>query len=345
MKEKNLAKPILSFKFVVNDDDLPSRPDKYLAKKMPWRSRTFFQKMIKDGEVEINGKKCRRGKSLCANEIIIVNVSNHQQEFSSPESIPVDKIYEDEDILVINKAPGIIVHPTGRHLYNTLMNAVHSEYADADYRPRLVHRLDKDTSGVLVLAKNEFARSELARQIENREVKKIYLALVHGVFGCRSGKIELPIGQGNYSHIRIKQEISEKGLYAKSIYEILASAPCVKGFPSGLSLVKVRLITGRTHQIRLHLSAIGHPVLADKLYGRETNCYLDNIKINTQLLHAWKFGCHHPSTRKEIEFSAPLPSVFCDCVKKLFHCVDFSSAYKNTFSLYNRRKFDFLRND
>ena len=318
MKEKDLAKPIHSFKFIVTEDDLPSRADKFLAKKMPWRSRTFFQKMIKNGEVAINDRKCRSGRYLCVGETVKIDVSNHQQKFSAPDSISINKIFEDDDILVINKVPGIIVHPTGRHLYNTLMNAVHSEYADADYRPRLIHRLDKDTSGVLVLAKNEFSRSELARQIENRKVKKNYLALTHGVFSYRSGEINLRIGEGSYSHIRLKQEISEKGLSAKSIFNVLASSPCVRGFPAGISLVKVRLITGRTHQIRLHLSAIGHPILADKLYGRETDCSIGNIKIETQLLHAWKFGCHHPVTGKEIEFTAPLPPVFSSCVEKMF---------------------------
>ncbi len=319
MKEKDLAKPIHSFKFVVTEDDLPSRADKFLAKKMPWRSRTFFQKMIDSGEVAANGKKCRRGKYLSVGETVTVDVSNYQQEFTPSNSISIDKIYEDDDVLVVNKTPGVIVHPAGRHLYNTLMNTVHSEYAESDYRPRLVHRLDKDTSGVLVLAKNEVARSELARQIENRLVTKNYLALAHGVFSNRAGEIELPIGQGNYSHIRLKQEISEEGLYAKSIYEVLASAPCVRGFPTGLSFVKVRLITGRTHQIRLHLSGIGHPIIADKLYGREDKCCLEDIKIETQLLHAWKFGCRHPATGKEIEFIAPLPQEFSDCVRKLFN--------------------------
>jgi len=170
--------------------------------------------MIDSGEVAANGKKCRRGKYLSVGETVTVDVSNYQQEFTPSNSISIDKIYEDDDVLVVNKTPGVIVHPAGRHLYNTLMNTVHSEYAESDYRPRLVHRLDKDTSGVLVLAKNEVARSELARQIENRLVTKNYLALAHGVFSNRAGEIELPIGQGNYSHIRLKQEISEEGLYA-----------------------------------------------------------------------------------------------------------------------------------
>ena len=318
MKEKDLAKPIHSFKFIVTDDDLPSRPDKFLAKKMPWRSRTFFQKMIQKGEVKINGKKCRRGKNLCAGDIIIINVSNYQQEFSSPANISLNKIYEDDDILVLNKQPNVIVHPTGKHLYNTLMNAVHLEYENAEYRPRLVHRLDKDTSGVLVLAKNEPARSELARQIEGRKVKKTYLALSHGVFSKREGEINLPIGNSAYSHIRIKQEITEKGLPAVSLYEVIATAPCVNGFPNGLSLVKIRLITGRTHQIRLHLSATGHPILADKLYGREDCCRLEDINIETQLLHAWQFSCFHPASGKEMNFTADLPEVFAKCVKKLF---------------------------
>jgi len=288
---------------------------------MPWRSRTFFQKMIASKEIIINGKNCRSGRCLCSGDTITVDVSNYQQDFTSPDKISINKIYEDNDILVLNKSPGIIVHPTGRHLYNTLMNAVHSEYSNANYRPRLVHRLDKDTSGVLVLAKNEPARSELARQIENRKVTKNYLALAHGVFSHRSGEINLPIGQDNYSHIRLKQEISENGLYAKSIFEVIASAPCVLGFPDGISFVTIRLITGRTHQIRLHLSAIGHPILADKLYGRENQCFLHNVKINTQLLHAWKFGCLHPVTGKQIEFTAPLSQTFNNCVEKLFKTI------------------------
>lgn len=318
MKEKDLAKPIHLFKFVVTEDDLPSRPDKYLARKMPWRSRSFFQKMIQKGEVTINEKKCRRGKNLCEGDFICVNVENYQQEFSAPTNITLNKIFEDNDILTLNKQPNVIVHPTGKHLYNTLMNAVHSEYEHAKYRPRLVHRLDKDTSGVLVLAKNEPARSELARQIENRKVKKTYLALAHGVFSKREGEIKLPIGNSAYSHIRIKQEITEKGLPAVSLYEVLASAPCVDGFPDGLSLVKIRLITGRTHQIRLHLSAINHPILADKLYGRENCCSIGKIKIETQLLHAWKFQCFHPASGAEMNFTADLSETFANCVKFLF---------------------------
>lgn len=318
MKEKDLAKPIHFFDFIVSEDDLPIRTDKYLAEKMPWRSRSFFQKMIKKGEVKINNNKCRTGKYLAEGDVVSVDVSNYQQEFSSPDNIPLNKIYEDDDILVLNKQPSVIVHPTGRHLYNTLMNAVHSEYEDAAYRPRLVHRLDKETSGVLVLAKNEFARSELARQIETRKVSKNYLALTHGIFSKREGEINLPIGENVYSHIRLKQDITEKGLSATSVYNVLASAPCVIGFPAGLSLVKVRLITGRTHQIRLHLSALGHPILADKLYGRENNCEMENIKIKTHLLHAWKFSCYHPTNGKEMNFTALPSETFISCIEKLF---------------------------
>jgi len=239
MKEKDLAKPIHSFKFIVSDDDLPARIDKFLAQKMPWRSRTFFQKMIASKEIIINGKNCRSGRCLCSGDTITVDVSNYQQDFTSPDKISINKIYEDNDILVLNKSPGIIVHPTGRHLYNTLMNAVHSEYSNANYRPRLVHRLDKDTSGVLVLAKNEPARSELARQIENRKVTKNYLALAHGVFSHRSGEINLPIGQDNYSHIRLKQEISETAYTLNLTLRLLLQLRAFWDFLTGSLLLQL----------------------------------------------------------------------------------------------------------
>ena len=287
---------------------------------MAWRSRSFFQKMIRLGEVTVNQKHSRAGRYLLEGELIHVDVSRYQQKFAHPESIPLDRIYEDDHLLVLNKPAGIVVHPTGKHLYDTLMNAVHAHYKDAAYLPRLAHRLDKDTSGVLVLAKSEFIRSELARQIEGRQVAKTYRALSHAVFSRRDGEIILPLAVSRYSHNRLKQAIVfDGGLPAHSIYHVEATAPNVPGFIDGLSLVTVRLVTGRTHQIRLHLAAIGHPILADKLYGRENSCSLGDIEISRHLLHAWKFGCRHPATGDEIEFTASLPPIFAACTNSLFN--------------------------
>lgn len=317
---KNLAEPIHSFSFTVTEDDIPVRLDQFLCRKMPWRSRSFFQKMIRHGEVTVNDEISRAGRYLIENESVHVDVTRYQQEFAHPESIPLDIIYEDEYLLVLNKPAGIVVHPTGRHLYDTLMNAVHAHYEGAAYLPRLVHRLDKDTSGVLVLAKSEEIRSELARQIERRQVIKTYRALTHGVFSQREGEIILPLNVSRYSHIRLKQDVVfDGGLPAHSIYSVEATAPHVVGFLNGLSLVTVRLVTGRTHQIRVHLAAIGHPILADKLYGREKTCRLVDIEIPGHLLHAWKFGCRHPTTGEDIEFTASLPPVFAACTTTLFN--------------------------
>ena len=236
-------------------------------------------------------------------------ISPNQQEHREAE-IELDKIYEDEAILVLNKKPGTIVHPTGVHLYDTILNAVHAQYRDAEYKPTLIHRLDKDTSGVLILAKSEKYRTHLACQIEKREVAKTYRALTHGVFSQRSGEIALPLGDNKYSHIRLKQMVRSDGLPSLSLYEVKASAPYVEGFQDGLSLVDVHLKTGRTHQIRVHMSAIGHPVIADKLYGREKEAIICGVHVDTHLLHAMSFVCRHPVTEKEMEFTAPLPDSF-----------------------------------
>jgi len=319
-RSKNLAEPIHSFSFTVTEDDIPVRLDQFLCRKMSWRSRSFFQKMIRHGEVTVNNSPSRSGRYLLQDEKIYVDVSRYQQEFEHPESIQLDIIYEDDYILVLNKPAGIVVHPTGRHLYDTLMNAVHAHYENDAYLPRLVHRLDKDTSGVLVLAKSENIRTELARQIEGRQVIKTYRALTHGVFSRRDGEIIFPLNVSRYSHFRLKQDVVyDGGLPAHSIYHVEATAPNVTGFLNGLSLVNVRLITGRTHQIRVHLAAIGHPILADKLYGREKTCTLGETEIPRHLLHAWKFGCRHPATNEEIEFSANLPPVFAACTHTVFN--------------------------
>jgi len=319
LKDKNLAEPILSFSFQVAEEELPVRLDQFLTHKMPWRSRSFFQKMIEQGEVTVNSKTSRPGRYLLAGETILVDVSRQQQEYAPPSVNSLAVIFEDDCLLVLNKPAGIVVHPTGRHLYDTVMNAVHARYPGHTYRPRLVHRLDKETSGVLILAKNEAVRTAMAQQIENRRVAKTYRALTHGVFSRREGEIVLPLNTSRYSHIRLKQDVVlQGGLPAHSVYAVEASAPHVSGFIHGLSLVTVNLITGRTHQIRVHLAAIGHPILADKLYGREKHCRLAECDISTHLLHAWKFVCRHPGTGEEIEFKAPLPPVFSGCITHLF---------------------------
>lgn len=275
--------------------------------------------MIARGEVLVNARPVRASRQLNPGDVIELTLTRHQQEYTPPDLSLLDILYEDEVLLVLNKPAGVVVHPTGVHLYDTLLNAVHARYAHAAYLPRPVHRLDKETSGVLVLAKTDAARVDLGLQIEHRRVVKAYRALVHGVVAPRSGDIALPLGASRHSHIKLKQAVRyDAGLPARSVYEVEASTPMAPGALDGLSLVNVRLVTGRTHQIRVHLAAIGHPIIADKLYGRERTCEIAGVQIANHLLHAWKFTCVHPLTQESMTFVAPLPGEFARCVEAVF---------------------------
>ncbi len=316
---QNLAQPVDRAAFTVAEEELPERLDRYLARRMPWRSRAFFQAMIEAGEVRVNGRLARASRQQAPGDQIDVLLTRHQQPYTAPDVSSLDMLYEDDHLLVVNKPPGMVVHPTVVHLYDTLLNAVHARYADAAYLPRPVHRLDKETSGVLVLAKTESARVHLGLQIERRRVVKSYRALVHGVMSPREGDIRLPIGASRHSHIRLKQDVvPHGGLPAHSVYRVDATTPVAAGLLHGASLVQVRLMTGRTHQIRVHLAAVGHPIIADKLYGWERACEIAGISVTMHLLHAWQFACEHPASGAALTFMAPLPAVFAACVRALF---------------------------
>jgi 23S rRNA pseudouridine1911/1915/1917 synthase len=313
---KNLASPINAVELTVAEADLPVRLDAFLARRMPWRSRSFFCQMIDKGEVHVNGASARAARRLGVNDFVALNVAAYQQPYAPPVGVDLSVIHEDDDLLVLNKPPGIVVHPTGVHLYDTLLNVLHARYADAAYLPRPVHRLDRETGGVLVCVKNDAARTHVARQIEARRIVKTYRALVHGVVAARAGEIMLPLGTSRHSHIRLKQDVVfDGGLPAHTAYEVMASAPVVQGFLDGLSLLAVRILTGRTHQIRVHMAALGHPVLADKLYGRENACTVGPIPVAHHLLHAHSFACLHPRTDTPVEFTAPLSPSFAACVR------------------------------
>jgi 23S rRNA pseudouridine1911/1915/1917 synthase len=319
---KHFGRPVEEYVLQVAETEAALRLDQFLVRRMAWRSRTYFQGMLAQREVQVNGRVGRASTIVRSNDVVTVDLARHQQPYV-PAGMALDILLEDDDLLVLNKPPGVVVHPTGIHLYDTLLNAIHARYHDAAYMPRLVHRLDKDTSGVLVCAKNEQARTRLAQQIEGRHVVKLYRALVHGVPSRRTGAITLPLGDSRHSHIRLKQDVvPDGGLPAHSAYTVEASAPVVPGIIDGVALVRVQLLTGRTHQIRVHLAAIGHAVLADRLYGREARCTIGALTITSHLLHAWQYAFVHPTTQAAVTVTAPLPPPFQACVQYCFGAVD-----------------------
>ena len=272
------------------------RLDRYLAQSVPQSTRAYLQKLIEQGYVTVNGKKTKASQRLCETDTIVIEFPSLP---SCPlaEQIPLTVIYEDKDILVIDKPAGLIVHPAPGHSNHTLVNAILAYCPDFDMsddliRPGIVHRLDKDTSGLIVIAKNDFAREYLTAQFKKRTVTKGYLVLVDGKLSPEQGMIEAPIGRD--PHNRKKMAIVEVGKDSNTQYQ-------VKEYLGSYTLIEVTPLTGRTHQIRVHLSAIGYPVVGDNIYG------VKSAFLSRQFIHAYRLGFCLPSTDKYCEFVSPLP--------------------------------------
>jgi len=273
-----------------------TRLDKYVIQVLPQFSRSYIQKLIDQGYVLVNEQKAKASQRLNANDSITIELP---PAGSRPvaEPIPLTIAYEDEDILVIDKPAGLTVHPAPGHPNHTLVNAILAHcsklaVSDDSTRPGIVHRLDKDTSGLMVMAKNDFARQYLVDQFKSHAVTKGYLVLVRGKLFPGQGRIEAPIGRD--PHNRQKMAIVEGGREAITNYR-------VRKYLGDCSFLEVSPETGRTHQIRVHLSAIGHPVVGDAVYGAKSP------HINRQFIHAYRLGFHLPTTRKYQRFTCPLP--------------------------------------
>jgi 23S rRNA pseudouridine1911/1915/1917 synthase len=293
-----------TYTFEVKEDGLPARLDQYLAAVYPVPvTRSHIKRLMEKGLVLVDGRVARPNHKVKPGEKIKVLPEETVPSGIVPENIGLDIIYEDDDIIVVDKQPGIAVHPGAGIRSGTLVNALlnHSgKLSDiSEGRPGLVHRLDKDTSGVMVVAKNNKSHAELARQFKSREVKKNYLALVKGIIDTDSGVIDLPIGRhpSNRQKMSVRHD-SQRG--AVTEYKV------VKRF-DGFTLVMLNLKTGRTHQIRVHMSYIGHPVLGDEKYGSKG-------KFARQALHSYYLRLRHPATGKEMEFCADLPSDMKDII-------------------------------
>ncbi len=294
---------------VVAREDAKSRLDRYVAAQLPEFSRSRVQELIRGGFVRRNGNAARPRDAVATGDVVVVDEPAVEKLETKAEAIPLDVLFEDEDLVVINKPAGLVVHPGAGNREGTLVNALLSHCTNLSgiggiERPGIVHRLDKETSGCIVVAKNDAAHHELTRQFAGRTVLKIYAALVFGRVAKGSGIIEAPIARHRVHRQRMAVTASG-GRAAKTEYRVVRSG--ARG-----SLVECTLHTGRTHQIRVHMHHIGHPVLGDKVYGKRAAADLPR-----QMLHAWKLGFHHPRTGEWQQFEAPLPNDFAVALQQL----------------------------
>lgn len=289
------------------DDTLTGRIDKVVAHQFNQFSRSHLQKWIEDGNVRVNGQPVKPKYKLAVGDQVVIEPEAPQKVDLTPEKIPLDIVYEDDDVIVVNKPQGMVVHPAPGHPDHTLVNALlyHSPLStiNGEFRPGIVHRIDKDTSGLLMVAKNDLAHRSLAAQLKAKTNQREYVALVHGVIKQDAGTINAPIGRSKKD--RKKQAVVSDGRHAVTHFKVLHRF-------RHYTLVSCRLETGRTHQIRVHMKSIGHPLAGDPLYGpRKT------LPGRGQYLHARLLGFKHPRTGKELVFTAPLPEYFQQMLDKL----------------------------
>jgi len=277
------------------------RIDKVLSDLLKEHSRSQIQQWLKDEHITVNGEVTRSNYKVKEQDEISINVPEPEELNVLAEDIPIEIVYEDDDVLVVNKPQGMVVHPSAGHQHGTLVNALLYHIKDLSsingiIRPGIVHRIDKDTSGLLMVAKNDQAHVALAEQLKDKTSLRKYIALVHGEIAHDKGEINAPIGRSKND--RKMQAVIEGGKPAVTHFEVLERF-------EGYTLVQLQLETGRTHQIRVHMKYIGYPVAGDPLYGpRKT------LKGNGQFLHAEMLGFKHPTTGQMMVFEAPLPDLF-----------------------------------
>lgn len=295
----------------VTDDDAGARLDSYLAAHISDWSRSRIQRLIEDGDVLVDGRTSKASYKLRASDEIEVELAPVEATEFSPQNIPLDVVYEDEEIIVVNKPAGLIVHPASGITSGTLANALAYHFQQLStrggiVRPGIVHRLDKDTSGLIVVAKTEGAHENLADQFRSREVFKSYVALVHGRLAEDSGRIEQPIARDPRN--RTRMAVVRGGRPALSLYR-------VRRRYQRFTLLDVEIKTGRTHQIRVHLQWLKHVIVGDAVYGGGRDKTVPDVQVramiarlNRQFLHAGQLGFRHPRTNELLSFTAPLPN-------------------------------------
>lgn len=297
--------------FQVTSEQDGERLDKLLSIIYPDFSRSFFQKLIKENSIKVNEKIQKANYKVQTDDVISVLIPDAIETSIEPEDIPLDILYEDNDVLVVNKPKGMVVHPSAGHYSGTLVNAIMYHCKDSlsgingEIRPGIVHRIDMDTTGSLIVCKNDESHVAIAEQIKEHSCNRIYVGIVCGNVKEDEGTIDAPIGRHPVD--RKKMAINEKnGKPAVTHYKVL------KRFEK-YTYMQFKLETGRTHQIRVHMASIGHPLLGDELYSK--NCPFKHLQGQT--LHARTIGFIHPRTKEYMEFSAPLPKYFDDLLQKL----------------------------
>ena len=294
--------------FIVSENDAKLRLDQLLARRLPQYSRSRLQQLIRSGFVRLNDASTRPRQIVRAGDKIDVREPPVEQIEIQPQRIPLDILFEDDDLIVINKPAGLTVHPGAGQREHTLVNALLSHCTTLSgiggkERPGIVHRLDRETSGCLVVAKNDLAHRELSRQFADRNVEKIYLALVAGKLRKPAGIIEERIGR-HPVHRQRMSVTTKRGRTAKTEYRVLRST-------GDASLIECRLHSGRTHQVRVHFHHLGHALLGDKVYAPRVA-----KNFPRQMLHAWKLGFRHPRTGEWKQFQAPVPDDFKEAVAR-----------------------------
>ncbi len=288
----------------VDSADNGTRIDRYLADELEGYSRSFIQKLIKDGNLSVNGKVAKSNYKVSCDDELIINIPELVEPEILAENIPLDILYEDEDIILINKPKGMVVHPAAGHYSATLVNALMYHCKDnlsginGVLRPGIVHRIDMNTTGVLVACKNDYAHNSLAKQLAVHSINRVYNAICYNRFKDMSGTVDAPIGRHKTERKKMTVD-RDNGRRAVTHYSVLENF-------KNHAYIECRLETGRTHQIRVHMTSIGHPLLGDDVYSSAKCPY----KLEGQTLHARILGFNHPRTGKYMEFEAPLPEYF-----------------------------------
>lgn len=289
-------------KYSVDNEFKDMRLDVFLSKHLENKSRSFIQNLIEDQKVLVNKKVKKSNYKLKEKDMVEIEIPEPVSLNIKAEDIPLDILYEDSDVIVINKAQGMVVHPASGIYEGTVVNALLSHCKDLSgingvTRPGIVHRIDKDTSGVLVIAKNDNAHNKLSKQFKEHSMKRVYVALVEGILKKEEGTIDAPLGR--HPEQRIKIAVLKDGRRAVTHYKVLERY-------KANTLVECRLETGRTHQIRVHMAHIGHPLVGDPVYGHKKQ----RFNLKGQLLHAKVLGFIHPTTNEYVQFESDIPDYF-----------------------------------